>query len=118
MGIMAFTCKSLSMYDALEYALLDTRGCGKQSGGGRGVLGRSLRVSHMSSPSLVFCITHTVVCSYNHSGTYPNQWMVLNLDLFAPGGSPLQRGLFTVFEEVPGHSSSADLTDQVGAIIS
>jgi hypothetical protein len=33
------------------------------------------------------------------SGTYTNQWMVLDLDLFTPGVAP-KEGFFTVFEEV------------------
>jgi len=49
---------------------------------------------------------------YNHSGTYPNQWMVLNARKFQPGAGTLSSGLFTVSEEVPGRFVSGDLTEE------
>lgn len=45
-----------------------------------------------------------------HSGTYTNQWMVLDLNLFTPGVAP-DSGFFTVFEEVPGLVHYEDQTD-------
>jgi hypothetical protein len=47
---------------------------------------------------------------YNHSGTYPNQWMVLDASKFIPGASTLAAGLFVVSEEIPGKFVTADLT--------
>ena len=44
-----------------------------------------------------------------HSGTYTNQWMVLDLKLFTPGHVP-GPGFFTVTEEVPGLITTADMT--------
>lgn len=44
------------------------------------------------------------------SGTYTNQWMALDLDLFKPG-QPLPKGFFTVFEEVPGLTHVEDKTE-------
>lgn len=44
-----------------------------------------------------------------HSGTYTNQWMVMDLKLFAPGQAP-SAGFLTVLEEVPGLTHTADLT--------
>ena len=52
--------------------------------------------------------------SYDHSGTYANQWMVLDMSKFQPasahGGAQLQSGLFTVVEEMPGMMRSSDQT--------
>lgn len=43
------------------------------------------------------------------SGTYTNQWMVLDFNKFTPGAAPSE-GFFTVYEEVPGLYHTADMT--------
>jgi hypothetical protein len=45
-----------------------------------------------------------------HSGTYVNQWMVLDLKRFSVGKAP-EKGFFTVFEETPGLVHYEDMTD-------
>jgi hypothetical protein len=45
-----------------------------------------------------------------HSGTYVNQWMILDLNKFQSKDSPLTAGLFTVLEEMPGKVHSEDKT--------
>ena len=45
-----------------------------------------------------------------HSGTYTNQWMVLDHSKFTPGMTPLP-GFFVVLEEVPGTVRYEDKTD-------
>eukprot|EP00240_Pyramimonas_obovata_P000938 CAMPEP_0118943100 /NCGR_PEP_ID=MMETSP1169-20130426/37522_1 /TAXON_ID=36882 /ORGANISM="Pyramimonas obovata, Strain CCMP722" /LENGTH=601 /DNA_ID=CAMNT_0006888257 /DNA_START=125 /DNA_END=1927 /DNA_ORIENTATION=- len=50
----------------------------------------------------------------HHSGTYNDQWMVLDLNRFTPG-SPPEAGLLTVLEEVPGYVHSADMTETLAA---
>jgi len=47
-----------------------------------------------------------------HSGTYTNQWMVLDLALFQPGNVP-PSGFFSVTEEVPGLIVSQDQTSKL-----
>ena len=49
------------------------------------------------------------VFSIQHSGTYDNQWMVLDMDKFKPGNDPLG-GFLTVVEEVPGYTHAEDMT--------
>ena len=44
-----------------------------------------------------------------HSGTYTNQWMIMDLTLFTPGSNP-QPGFLTVVEEVPGLMHFEDMT--------
>lgn len=75
-------------------------------------------------PSSILCWVRVVVSNqvaktgYNwaetfsryHSGTYTNQWMVLDLPLFTSGSSP-SSGFLTVFEEVPGLVHYEDQTE-------
>lgn len=49
-----------------------------------------------------------------HSGTYTNQWMVLDLKLFTPGQMP-EEGFFNVLEEVPGLIHTEDMTKKLVA---
>jgi hypothetical protein len=51
--------------------------------------------------------------SQYQSGTYTNQWMVLDLNKFTPNKLP-QRGFLTVLEEVPGHVHWEDMSDFLG----
>jgi len=45
---------------------------------------------------------------YN-SGTYNNQWMILNSNLFIPN-QPLQQNLLIILEQIPGDIKSKDVT--------
>lgn len=45
-----------------------------------------------------------------HSGTYVNQWMVIDMRLFTPYQKPLTANLLTVLEEMPGFVHSEDQT--------
>jgi len=52
-----------------------------------------------------------IVAQYN-SGTYNNQYMIINYNLFTPG-KPLVPGLLWVVEQIPGYVEAADVTDQL-----
>ncbi|GLC72566.1 Phospholipase B-like 1 [Pleodorina starrii] len=52
-----------------------------------------------------------LAASYN-GGTYNNQYMIVNLNLFNPG-SELQPGLLTITEIIPGLAVTADATDDL-----
>lgn len=47
-----------------------------------------------------------------HSGTYANQWMVLDFNRFLPGEEPTT-GFFHVLEEIPGLVHYDDLTSEL-----
>lgn len=52
---------------------------------------------------------------YNNSGTYCNQWMVLDYNLYEAGtmGASLPDNLLWVAEQIPGNVTSADVTDHL-----
>lgn len=50
------------------------------------------------------------IFSLFHSGTYVNQWMVLDFKKFTSGTDP-QTGFLTVLEEVPGYIHYEDMTE-------
>ncbi|XP_070812719.1 putative phospholipase B-like 2 [Pituophis catenifer annectens] len=45
-----------------------------------------------------------------NSGTYNNQWMIVDYKFFVPGVVVPQRGLLTVLEQIPGMVITADMT--------
>jgi hypothetical protein len=45
-----------------------------------------------------------------HSGTYTNQWQIIDLNLFTPGATLLTSGVLTVVEEIPGLVHVGDQT--------
>jgi hypothetical protein len=49
------------------------------------------------------------IFSLHHSGTYANQWMILDYNRYTPN-APLQNNLLTVLEEVPGYIHYDDMT--------
>ncbi|XP_035196784.1 putative phospholipase B-like 2 [Oxyura jamaicensis] len=51
------------------------------------------------------------VFSQFNSGTYNNQWMVVDYKAFSPGKAGLQRGVLTVLEQIPGLVMVADKTE-------
>jgi len=52
------------------------------------------------------------IFSQYNSGTYNNQYMLINYNLFTPG-SPLPPGLLWVVEQVPGYVVSGDVTNEL-----
>ncbi len=50
----------------------------------------------------------TELFGYLHSGTYPNQWQVLDMNKFQPGVEP-GADLFWVLEEIPGEVSDGNV---------
>ena len=51
------------------------------------------------------------VFARHNSGTYNNQWMVVDYKLFRTGETDLQPGLLWILEQIPGTVMAADLTD-------
>jgi len=48
--------------------------------------------------------------SIHNSGTYNNQWMVVDYNKFTPGQTELTDDLFWVAEQIPGYIQSGDMT--------
>ena len=81
------------------------------------------------TPDSVLCWIRTIVAntlatdgaswaetfSYNHSGTYNNEWQVIDLNKFTVGKQPTKDdGLLTILEEIPGQIHWEDMTDTLG----
>ncbi|KAI4885928.1 hypothetical protein NFI96_030902, partial [Prochilodus magdalenae] len=53
------------------------------------------------------------IFSRYNSGTYNNQWMVVDYKNFIPGRVGIKEGLFTVLEQIPGMIQTADKTQDL-----
>ncbi|KAI7808257.1 putative phospholipase B-like 2 [Triplophysa rosa] len=53
------------------------------------------------------------IFSMYNSGTYNNQWMIVDYKSFTPGEKHLKQGLFTVLEQIPGMMVNADKTEEL-----
>jgi len=56
--------------------------------------------------------TWSNIFSESASGTYMDQWMVIDMNKFTPGTAP-SAGFFTVLEEMPGSVHWEDMTDHI-----
>ena len=45
-----------------------------------------------------------------NSGTYNNQWMLVDYKLFKPGMEKLKKGLLWILEQIPGQTHAEDMT--------
>jgi hypothetical protein len=52
------------------------------------------------------------IFTLHHSGTYANQWMILDYSKFT-AGSPPKPHFLTVLEEVPGYIHFEDMTQKL-----
>ncbi|XP_017325186.1 putative phospholipase B-like 2 isoform X2 [Ictalurus punctatus] len=53
------------------------------------------------------------IFSQYNSGTYNNQWMIVDYKSFIPGRLGLSKGLLTVLEQIPGMIQTADKTEEL-----
>ncbi|XP_036418379.1 putative phospholipase B-like 2 isoform X2 [Colossoma macropomum] len=53
------------------------------------------------------------IFSQYNSGTYNNQWMIVDYKNFIPGSPSIEEGLFTVLEQIPGMIHIADKTQEL-----
>ncbi|PVD33062.1 hypothetical protein C0Q70_08510 [Pomacea canaliculata] len=56
----------------------------------------------------------SIFSAYN-SGTYNNEWMVIDYKKFIPGAKTLMQGLLTVLDQIPGTIQVDDLTNLLSA---
>lgn len=57
--------------------------------------------------------TWTTIFGQHNSGTYNNEWMVVDYNKFTPGEATLQDGLLWISEQLPGMYESEDRTDTI-----
>ena len=57
------------------------------------------------------------IFALHHSGTYANQWMILDYSKFSAGAPP-QNHFLTVLEEVPGYIHYEDMTSKLTVRVS
>jgi len=117
---MVFTCGPGSLYSADDFYVLDT---------GLAVLETSLSVHNTTlwwsvKPESMLTWARAMVANRlahtgdewtdlatrHSSGTYNNQWMVVDYNLFNPGEPYLSDGLLWITETIPGHVRKADVT--------
>ncbi|XP_072443457.1 putative phospholipase B-like 2 [Chiloscyllium punctatum] len=48
-----------------------------------------------------------------NSGTYNNQWMIVDYNYFTPGQFDMKKNLLTILEQIPGQIITADKTDEL-----
>ncbi|KAF7709810.1 putative phospholipase B-like 2 [Silurus meridionalis] len=53
------------------------------------------------------------IFSQYNSGTYNNQWMIVDYKSFTPGRLELKEGVLTVLEQIPGMIRTADKTEEL-----
>lgn len=56
-------------------------------------------------------LTWTKLFKKHNSGTYNNQWLVINYSLFRPGHRLPRRGLLYVHEQIPEMAETCDVTE-------
>lgn len=70
---------------------------------------RTMVANRLASDGLAW----TKLFKRHNSGTYNNQWMVINYSLFRPGRRMPKHGLLYVLEQMPGLVETRDVTEQL-----
>jgi hypothetical protein len=71
---------------------------------------RNMVANRMASSAPDWC---SIFSRYN-SGSYNNEWMILDYNLFTPG-QPLRPNTFWVLDQIPGYIEAGDLTDSLSS---